>query len=141
MSKSDALNLAKSKHLDLVLVAKKAKPPVAKIIDFNKFKYLEDKKTKSSGAKSKATDVKEIRFTPFMADNDFETRLDKARDFLNEGHPVKLVVKFVGRQITRKEFGKELMNKAIKKLSDIANVNQEPKWRGKLYMAQLKPNS
>lgn len=121
------------------MVAKNAQPPVAKIIDFNKFKYIQEKKAKTGGAKSKATDVKQIRLTPFMADNDFQTRLDKARGFLKEGHPVKLVVKFVGRQITRKEFGKELMDKAVNKLSDIAKISQEPKWQGKLYTTQLKP--
>lgn len=125
----------------MVLVAKNAKPPVAKIIDFNKFKYIEQKKASSSGAKSKANDLKEVRLSPFIADNDFQTRLRKAEEFLKIGHPVKLVVKFKGRQITRKEFGKKLVDKAIKKLSNVAIVNQKPKWRGKLYITQFKPKN
>lgn len=74
-----------------------------------------------------------------MAENDFNTRLDRVKEFLADGHKVKLVVKFVGRQITRKEFGVKQMEKAINILADLAKVETEPKWLGKLYVAQIKP--
>lgn len=125
--------------LDLIVVTDKAVPPIAKIIDFQKYKYQQDKKVKSGAIKTKATDVKEVRITPFMAENDFNNRLKKAEDFIKAGHRVKIVVKFVGRQITRKEFGQDQLDKAIDKLSAVASVEQEPKWQGKLLITQLKP--
>ncbi len=139
MTKDQALKLAQEKGADLILVAEKADPPVAKIIDFSKFKYQQSKKTRSGITKTKATNVKEVRFTPFIAENDFQTRIERAREFLESGHPVKLVVKFVGRQITRKEFGIKQLEKATTALANIARVESEPKWQGKLYFTQLKP--
>lgn len=141
MSKDEALKIAQERGLDLILVAEKTDPPVAKIIDFSKFKYQQTKKTRAGTTKTKATNVKEVRFTPFMAENDFKNRLDRARDFLVSGHKVKLVVKFVGRQITRKEFGGKQLDKAIEALNDISRPESEPKWQGKLYFVQIKPTN
>jgi len=123
----------------LVVVSEKAQPPVAKIIDFQKFKYQQAKKERSGAVKQKAADTKEVRFTPFMAANDFANRQDRARQFLADGYRVKIVVKFQGRQITRKEFGIGQMDKAIQALSSVSQVDQAPKWQGKIYFAQLKP--
>lgn len=137
---SEALSKARTANLDLVVITENATPPVAKIIDFQKFKYQQNKKERSGATRSKATSTKELRFTPFMAQNDFQVRLDRAAEFLNGGYRVKLVVKFVGRQITRKEFGEKMMQDAISKLADISAVDQEPKWQGKFYFVQLKPS-
>lgn len=139
MTKIDALKKAQSESLDLVLVAEKAEPPVARIVDFTKFKYQQSKKERSGTAKSKATNVKEVRLTPFMAKNDFERRIERANDFLKDGYRTKLVVKFVGRQITRREFGRELMDDAIAKLAEVGTAEGEPKWQGKLLIVQFKP--
>jgi translation initiation factor IF-3 len=75
-----------------------------------------------------------------MASNDFNTRVERTKDFLADGHRVKLVVKFVGRQITRKEFGVNLLEQAITALKDNGTPDQPPKWQGKLYIVQLKPS-
>lgn len=139
MSKEDALAAASEAGLDLVVVSEKAKPPVAKILDFQKYKYQQSKKERAGAAKQKASDTKEVRLTPFMAANDFEHRLGQAHEFLSDGYRVKIVVKFHGRQITRKEFGVNQMDKAIERLSDISKVDQPAKWQGKLYIVQLKP--
>lgn len=120
-----------------MVVSESANPPVAKIIDFQKFKYQESKKVRSGSAKS--VDTKEVRLTPFMAQNDLGNRLSKARAFLSSGNRVKLVVKFTGRQITRREFGENLLNEAIISLNDTSTLDQNPKWQGKLYYCQLKP--
>jgi len=130
--------LALEAGLDLVVVSESANPPVAKIIDFQKFKYQESKKVRSGSAKS--VDTKEVRLTPFMAQNDLANRLSKARAFLTSGNRVKLVVKFTGRQITRREFGESLLTNAIINLNDISTLDQNPKWQGKLYYCQLKPS-
>lgn len=137
---SEALSKARAASLDLVVITENAKPPVAKIIDFQKFKYQQNKKERSGATKSKATSTKELRFTPFMATNDFQVRLDRAAEFLALGYRVKLVVKFVGRQITRKEFGEKMMADAVAQLSNISTVDQAPKWQGKFYFVQLKPS-
>lgn len=139
MSKDAAVRLAEEMGLDLVVVTEKATPPVAKIIDFQKFKYQQSKKEKSGAVKQKAVDTKEIRFTPFMAANDFDIRIERAKEFLSDGHRLKLVVKFSGRQMSRKDFGSQILGRAIIALSEVAKIEQEPKWQGKIYFAQLKP--
>lgn len=139
LSLQEALKLAQEKGLDLVEVAPKADPPVAKIIDFAKFKYQLKQKIASGIKKSKTQNLKEIRFTPFIAENDYNIRIKRATQFLEDGDKVKLVVKFVGRQITRKEFGKALMKKAIKALNEFSTVEREPTFQGKLFIATLSP--
>src|SRR4030042_3946247 len=139
MTKADALRPAQEEGLDLILVAPNAKPPVAKIIDFAKFKYQEKRKAMEGMKKSKSQDLKEIRFTPFIAENDFQTRIKKSREFLEDGDKVMLVVKFVGRQITRKDFGDNILHKAIQELQDISTLEREPSLRGKLLMTTLAP--
>lgn len=107
----EALFKARQRGLDLVEVAPKADPPVCKIIDFKKFKYKEAKKARA-GKKKKKQGLKGIRFTPFIAKKDFEVRVGRAQEFLSEGYKVKLTVKFVGRQITRRQFGYDLLKKS-----------------------------
>lgn len=138
MSSEKALSLAKEQGLDLVEISDKAKPPIVKIIAFSKFKYLESKKNRSGQNKS-TQDTKEVRFSPFMAENDLNTRVNKAIKFIKGGDRVKLVVKFTGRQITKKDFGDRVMQYAISKLEDVAEVDQPPKLLGKLLIAQIKP--
>jgi len=136
----EALFLAGRKNLDLVEVAGKAEPPVCKLIDFQKFRYQEQKKSAAGRKKGKgSSDQKEIRMTPFMGKKDYEDRVKKARKFLEGGHRVKLVVKFFGRQITRKEFGYKQLENAVKSLSDISKAVDTPKWQGRLLSLTLKP--
>ena len=137
MPTGKALEHAQNLGLDLVEVTSAAKPPVVKIIDFQKFKYQEDKKEHSGHGKSQ--DTKEIRFSPFMAENDLATRVNKAKKFLEGGDRVKLVVKFTGRQMTKKDFGDKIITAAINRLSDVSTVAEAPKLLGKLLIAQIKP--
>lgn len=139
MSRNEALFHARKAGLDVVLVAEKANPPVAKIIDFKKFKYQEDKKEQAGKKKAKQQEVKEFRFTPFIAPNDFEMRVKRARKFLEKDDKVKLTVKFIGRQITRKEFGEELLKKATDLLEEVSAVESPPKWQGRLLTTTLRP--
>lgn len=138
MPTQEALFKARQKGLDLVEVAPSAKPPVCKLIDFKKFKYREKKKLRAGGKKKKQ-DLKQVRFTPFIAKGDFEVRVNRAKEFLNEGHKVKLTVRFVGRQITRKQFGYDLIKKATKQLEEISKIESEPRFQGKLLMMILTP--
>ncbi|MGB9911078.1 MAG: translation initiation factor IF-3 [Microgenomates group bacterium] len=123
----EALNKARSLNLDLVEVAPQANPPVCKIIDFKKFKYLEKKKEKEEKKKNKKIEVKEIRLKPFIAENDLNFRIKKAEKFLKEGNKVKLVVTFYGRQLGKQNFGREIINKIIENLSFCSKPEGEMK--------------
>ena len=131
MPLSQALQQAREKGLDLVEVAAKAKPPVCKIVDFKKFKYLEAKKEQAERKKIKKVGLKEIRLAPFIAENDFNFRIERAEKFLKTGDKVKVVVRFHGRQMTKKEFGYELLKKAVERLSPFSKVEMEPKFVGR----------
>lgn len=137
MKTEEALAKAQEAQLDLVEVAATAKPPVAKIIDFTKFKYQEAKKEKS-GQKSQ-TNTKEVRFSPFMEENDIATRINKVNDFLKTGNRVKLVVKFSGREMGHQEFGHKLITDVLNRLAETATVVEAPKQMGRLLIAQVKP--
>lgn len=137
VTKEQAIDMAKAAGVDLVVVASAAKPPVAKLINFATFKYQQKKKDQS-GKKSKV-EVKELRLTPFIAENDFATRIKKAKEFLEDGHRVKVTVKFVGRQITRREFGDQILERVKQVLADVAAVDQEPKLQGKMLSMSIKP--
>lgn len=139
MSKSAAVALAHEQGKDLILVAPSAKPPVAKVIDFAKFKYQEKQKQATSKKTSKGVDIKEIRLTPFIAQNDFNSRIKKAREFLEAGNKVRINVKFTGRQITHKEFGDRIMDDALYELSDLSTTEREPQLVGKVLVAQIQP--
>lgn len=139
LSKAEALKQAQEKGVDLVLVAANANPPVAKIIDFSKFKFQQEKKEQSSKKKSIVQEVKELRLSPFIAQNDLRNRVDRAKRFLKEGDKVRLVVWFRGRQITKKQYGYDLLKRATEQLSDFAAVDLEPKLRGKNLELLLRP--
>lgn len=135
----EALEKAQKIGLDLVEIAPTASPPVCKIIDFKKFKYLESKKAREARKKAKKGEVKEIRLSPFIAKKDLEFRLGRAEEFLKEGDKVKVTVRFFGRQITRKEFGYELLKKFIKDLSYLSTIEQEPRFVGRQLVMLLSP--
>lgn len=125
--------------MDLVEVAANANPPVCKIIDFKKFRYQEEKKAKEGRKKTVKQETKEIRFTPFIAENDFNIRIQRAKEFLNQGNRVKLTVKFMGRQLAHKEFGYDLLKKASSNLISIAKIEDQPKWLGKMLILAVTP--
>ena len=135
----DALSQSKTAGVDLVEIAPMAVPPVVKLIDYKKFQYQLAKKERQSKSTQKKVDLKEIRLTPFMADNDFQVKVTRGREFLTNGHKVRVCVKFVGRQLGHKEFGDIMMQKVFAALSDICQVDQQPKWMGRQYITTLSP--
>ncbi len=137
LSKFEALKLAQEQGLDLVEIAPMAKPPVAKIIDYNKFQYQLEKKKKEEKKKAKVSETKEVRLGPFMSDNDMQVMIRRGREFLEDGDKVRLVVKFRGRQITRSEFGRTTINKVVAALSDISKVDRDPHFEGRQLVALL----
>lgn len=136
-TKLDALRLAQSEAKDLVEIAPNAKPPVVKIIDFKKFKYLEAKKERESRKKVKHVTIKEIRLSPFMGEHDFQTRINQGKEFLLSGNQLRISLPFKGREITKKEFGMEVIKKAILALSEVSKVIKEPYFEGRVLVAIL----
>lgn len=137
LPKYEALKLAREQGLDLVEIAPTAKPPVAKLIDFKKFLYQEEKRKREEKKKAKSSETKEVRLGPFMSDNDLAVMIKRAREFIEEGDKVRLVVKFKGRQITKKEFGNGVINKVLESLSDVAKVEKEARMEGRQMVAIL----
>lgn len=140
LPKFEALTRAKAEGLDLVEIAPTAKPPVAKIVNFNKFMYQEEKKKKEEKKKTKTSETKELRLGPFMDGHDLLVVVRKARIFLGDGNKVKFVVKFAGRQITHPEFGEEVLGKVINELSDISKIEREKHFEGRQLIAMLSPD-
>ena len=139
LSKFEALEKARSQELDLVEIAPMAKPPVAKIIDFKKFLYQEEKKKREEKKKAKTSETKEIRLGPFMSDNDLGVMVKRAREFLEAGDKVRMVVSFAGRQITHPEFGHRILDKALESLADISKVDRERHLEGKKLIILISP--
>ena len=137
LPKHEALTLAREQGLDLVEVAPAAKPPVAKLIDFKKFLYQEEKKKREEKKKAKNSETKEVRLGPFMSDNDLGVMVKRAREFIEDGDKVRLVVKFKGRQITKQQFGAGVIQKVVASLADVAKMEKEPRMEGRQLVAIL----
>jgi translation initiation factor IF-3 len=136
---AEALKIAQGFGLDLVEISPGAQPPVCKIIDYNKFLYEEKKKKKEQKAKSKTSEVKEIRFTPNTDDHDFEFKVKHAEKFLLEGDKVKAHVQFKGRAIMFKERGELLLLKFADRLKDVGALETMPKMEGKRMLVMFAP--
>lgn len=139
LSGGEALRLAKEQNLDLVEVAGSATPPVAKIIDFKKFLYQQEKKKQEEKKKTKTSETKEVRLGPFISDNDLSVIVRRSRGFLEDGNKVKIVVKFRGRQVTHPEFGFETLKKYLKQLSDISKIERDGHLEGKQLICLISP--
>ncbi|MGA2910647.1 MAG: translation initiation factor IF-3 [Candidatus Microgenomates bacterium] len=138
---SEAIKKAKEVGLTLVEIAPNAVPPVAKIVDFGKFRYAEEKKARAQAKKVKGGEVKEIRFSPFIAENDFKIRIERIKEFFNDKNKVRVVVVFKGPQMRVKHKGYEVINKIKAEFGDAVITDMEPKFLGKYLMTVLSPVS
>lgn len=139
MTTAAAIDLAKSKGLDLVEISPSAVPPVCRIIDYQKFLYQQKKKAKEIKAKSVKVVVKEIRFGPNTDDHDYNFKLRHAENFLKEGSKVKAYVFFSGREIVFKDQGEILLLRFATDLAELAKVEQLPRLEGKRMILILAP--
>ncbi len=131
MPARDALRLAKEAGLDLVKIAPTAKPPVCKIVDYGKFRYEMARKEKDAKKKQKVTEVKEIRLSPNIDENDLNTKANQARKFITKGDKVKVALRFRGREMAHMATGKQILDSFFEKLSDIAVVEKPAKMEGR----------
>ncbi len=135
----EALKMAQAQQLDLVEISPSADPPVCKIIDYNKFLYDQKKKAKEMKAKSKTSEVKEIRFTSNTDDHDFDFKSKHAEKFLRDGNKVKAYVQFKGRAIQFKERGELVLLKFAERLAEVGLPEGMPKLEGKRMHMVLAP--
>ncbi len=137
--KAEAQRLADAANMDLVLMSPGAKPPVARIMDYGKYKFELQKKNREARKKQKVVSLKEVRLSPTIEENDFNTKLNNARKFLEKGDKVKVSLRFKGRAITHKEIGKKVLDRVADKTKDIANVTTRPKMDGRSMFLMLDP--
>lgn len=134
-----ALDIAREKGLDLVLVSPNSNPPVARIMDYGKYKYEATKKAKDARQKQKKTQLKQMKFRPKIDVHDYQTKLKHLRRFLKEGHKVRVTIMFKGREMAFTDKGKEILDKIANDLQDIATVEGKPRLEGRDMWLNLRP--
>lgn len=139
MKLSDALREAINKNLDLIEIVPNANPPVCKITQLGKLKYEAEKKARKEKKGSKGGDTKEIRFTPFIGQADYDTRVERIREFLSDKNKVRVVVKFGGRQMGSKQFGYDLVKRIFNEFEGNINIDMPPKFLGRHLTTVISP--
>lgn len=139
METKTALEMADAKQLDLVMIAPQAKPPVCKIMDYGKYLYEVQKREKEAKKKQKVINIKEVRFSPKIEDNDLNVKAKNAERFLKDGDKVKVTVRFRGREADYAHFGEELLKTIYEKLQEVCLIEKEPKLEGRNMTMVLTP--
>ncbi len=141
VSKIEALERAREAGLDLVEVSPDANPPVAKILDFGKFKYQEQKKAAEARKKQKTVEVKEIKMRPNIDDHDYNVKMKSMERFFGEGDKVKVTLRFRGREMAHQQLGRELLLRVKADTEEIAKVESEPRLEGRQMVMVLAPRA
>jgi len=139
MSIRDALDLARDQDLDLVEVSPNADPPVCRIMDFGKFVFEQNKKAQSARRKQKQVHVKEIKFRPGTEEGDYQVKLRKLREFLEQGDKAKITLRFRGREMAHQELGAKLLARVRSDLEEIGAVEQMPQMEGRQMVMIMGP--
>jgi len=135
----EAQEMAEKRDLDLVEVAPKANPPVCKIMNYGKYIYRQQKREKKNKKKQSSSPLKEMRFRPRINEHDIMTKVNKITEFLKNGSKVKLTVMFRGREMAHKDFGIETLDNVLDKLSDVADIDNEPLMIGRFLSVYVVP--
>ncbi len=141
ISRADAIQIAEDEGLDLVLMSPDAKPPVAKVMDYGKYKYELEKKKKEARKNQKKIEVKEVKFSCKIAENDINYKVKHAREFLEKGKHVKLRVFLRGREMANPEWGVDVLNRVWPMLEDVGNLESKASQEGRyinMYVTPLK---
>ena len=139
MSVEEALRIATERELDLVKIAPGSNPPVCKIMDYGKFRFEQAKKEKEAKKNQRVIEIKEIRMSPGIDTNDFNTKLKNAQKFLNDGDRVKVSVRFRGREMAHTEIGAVLLKDFAAQCAETANMDKAPKLEGRNMSMFLSP--
>jgi translation initiation factor IF-3 len=135
-----ALAKAQEEGLDLVEVSPMTKPPVCKILDYGKFKYLEKKKQNEAKKKQVVVLLKEVKFRPRTEEHDYDVKLKKIREFLSESNKAKITVMFRGREMSHRELGSKVLERIMGDIKDVAVIESTPRMEGRLLFMIVAPN-
>ncbi len=141
MPTKDAMKMAQDEGADLIKIAPTAKPPVCKIMDYGKYRYEQARKEKEAKKKQRVIEIKEVRLSPNIDDNDLNTKANMARKFLTKGDKVKVTLRFRGRELAHTANGKAILDAFAETLSDISVVEKPPKFEGRsmiMYLAEKR---
>lgn len=133
------LGMARERNLDLVKIAPQAKPPVCKILNYGKYRFEQIKREKEAKKKQKVIDIKEVRLSPNIEEHDLQTKLKNAVKFLKNGDKVKVSVRFRGRELSRTEIGREVLDDFTKGIAEVGDVEKPPKMEGRSMVMFLMP--
>jgi len=136
-----ALETARQRELDLVEVAPEAAPPVCRIMDFGKYKYMQARRQKEARKKQTVIVVKEVKMGPKTEKHDFDFKLKHVRRFLEEGNKAKVTVRFKGREMAHTELGWKMLNKMTEAITDIATVENHPRMEGRMLSMIFSPKA
>lgn len=131
MSRDSALSLAREKGVDLIEIAPNAKPPVVRVMSFDKFRYQQEKKLKKQRTQQKGQEMKQVQISIREAVHDLQMKAERVNEFLEEGHPVEILMTLRGREKANKDFAREKLNNFIKMINPEHKVIMEPRVGGK----------
>ena len=141
MSSRQALDIAVERDLDLVMISPAAKPPVCKIMDYGKYRFEQAKREKEAKKNQHVIEVKEIRMSPSIGENDFMVKLRNGQKFLTEGNRLKVTVRFRGREMAHTDLGRQLLERFAKECEEIAKLDKGAKLEGRLMTEFLSPKT
>jgi translation initiation factor IF-3 len=135
----DALRLAEDAGLDLVEIAPNSSPPVCKILDYGKYRFLEQKKAAEARKKQKTVEVKEIKLRPGIDEHNYGVKMKAMKGFFEEGNKVKITLRFRGREMAHQDLGLKVLERVKSDVGDLAKVEQEPNFEGRQVVMVLAP--
>ena len=141
MSSEQALGIAAENDLDLVMISPGAKPPVCKIMDYGKYRFEQSKREKEAKKNQHVIEVKEIRMSPSIGENDFLVKLRNGQKFLSEGNRLKVTVRFRGREMAHTELGRQLLERFARECEEIAKLDKGAKLEGRFMTEFLSPKA
>ncbi len=141
MKVPEAISVAKRDRLDLILVAPKGNPPVAKVVDFGKYRYELQKKRKKAKKNQKKTELKQMKFRPKIDEHDYQTKLNHIKRFLNNSNMVRVTIMFRGREMAFTEKGKEILDRVKEDVKTLGKVTSKPKLEGRDMFMTISPLS
>jgi translation initiation factor IF-3 len=135
----DALRVAEEAGLDLVEIAPNSTPPVCKILDYGKYRFLEQKKASEARKKQKTVEVKEIKLRPGIDDHDYDVKMKAMKGFFEEGNKVKITLRFRGREMAHQDIGLRVLDRVRTDVAELAKVEMEPNFEGRQVVMVLAP--
>lgn len=135
----DALRIAEDAGLDLVEISPNATPPVCKILDYGKFRFLEQKKAAEARKKQKTVEVKEVKLRPGIDDHDYDVKMKAMKGFFEDGNKVKITLRFRGREMAHQDLGLKVLERVKADVGELAKVEMEPNFEGRQVVMVLAP--